>query len=348
MKATMIDVAKAAGVLLTAVSFAFNGQKGISAETKKKILEAAKALGYTHRETEASKQVRRNRSKTILLLNGSRSPITRNIFPSTPYFSELLNAFDMKLSAMGYRFSVETLLVDDYFESNLQQTLHNTNVNAILLVATDMLEEDIRIVLRNEPNTVVLDACFDGLEANCIVMDNYLGGVLAAKKAISSGHRDIGYLQSETRIYNFDQRKRGFMEALHSVGLSVARHNLFSAEPSIHTTTEQLSSLLRSRQSLPTFFFAENDYLAIALIKTLRLQGIQVPSEVSVIGFDNIEAASITTPQLSTINVPKEKLAEFCVRQLSHLLRCSTSVKIKHLIAVDLIDRETVCPVSST
>ena len=270
------------------------------------------------------------------------------IVTSTPYFSELLNAFDMKLSAMGYRFSVETLLVDDYFESNLQQTLHNTNVNAILLVATDMLEEDIRIVLRNEPNTVVLDACFDGLEANCIVMDNYLGGVLAAKKAISSGHRDIGYLQSETRIYNFDQRKRGFMEALHSVGLSIARHNLFSAEPSIHTATEQLSSLLRSRQSLPTFFFAENDYLAIALIKALRLQGIKVPSEVSVIGFDNIEAASITTPQLSTINVPKEKLAEFCVRQLSHLLRCSTSVKIKHLIAVDLIDRETVCPVSST
>ena len=342
MKATMADVAKAAGVSITAVSFALNGRKGISAETKRKIFETARSIGYARKENEVTRQVRRNRSKTILLLNGSRSPITRNIFPSTPYFSELLNAFDMKLSAMGYRFSVETLLVDDYFEANLQRTLRGTNANAVLLIATDMLEEDIRVVLRNEPNTVVLDACFDGLEANCIVMDNYRGGVLAARKAIQAGHREIGYLQSETRIYNFDQRKRGFLEALQQAGLSVAPHDFFSAEPSINTATGQLSVLLRSREHLPTFFFAENDYLAIALIRALHAQGIQVPGEVSVIGFDNIEAASITTPQLSTINVPKEKLAEFCVRQLSHILRSSNSVKIKHLIAVDLVERETV------
>lgn len=341
MKVKMSDIAKEVGVSVTAVSFALNDKSGISPEKKEEVLETAKRMGYEFKETEKSRQRKHNRGKTILLLNCSRTSVTRNVFPSTPYFKELLKAFDLKLSAMGYCFWVETLLVDDNFEDSLKQTLYNSNINGILLVATDMQEEDIELVLRNEPNTVVLDACFDSLEANCVVMDNYLGGVLAARKALKGNHRNIGYVQSDVRIYNFKQRRRGFMETLEQAGVYVKPENILFAESSIGASADQLCTQLSHLKEMPTFFFTENDYLALGLMTALNKMNIKIPEQVSVVGFDNIELSSLTKPQLSTINVPKEKLAEFCVRQLTHILRTKNSVKIKHLIAVNLLERQT-------
>jgi len=340
-KAKIIDIANKAEVSITAVSFALNGQEGISQETRDKILKTAEEMGYEFKQTKNAKRRSSNKGKTVLLLVCSRSFITRNVFQQTPFFSELLKAFEEKLSASGYRCLIKSINIDSNFEDNLKMLFETQSINGLLLVATDMLEEDALMVHQYCPNMVVIDTSFDRLEINCVVMDNYLGGVLAARKAIAGGHTKIGYVQSSIRIYNFEMRKKGFFEELERHGLKVEPKDILTTESSLDSSFEYLKDHVSCLKDRPTFFFAESDYMAIGLMKALQHNGVSIPEEVSVVGFDNIEMTRVTTPQLTTINVPKDKMAEFCISQLAYILKHEKPRSIKSFISVNLVERGT-------
>ena len=340
-KTKIIDIANKAQVSITAVSFALNGKEGISQQTRDKILQTAEEIGYEFKQTKNAKKRSSNRGKTVLLLICSRSFITQNVFQQTPFFSELLKAFEEKLSASGYRCLIKSINIDDNFEDNLKMLFETQSINGLLLVATDMFEEDVLMVGKYCPNVVVIDTCFDRLEINCVVMDNYLGGVLAARKAIESGHKHIGYVQSSIRIYNFEMRKKGFFEELERRGVKVQPKDILTTESSLDSSYEFLKDHVNCLEDKPTFYFAESDYMAIGLMKALQFNGVSVPDEVSVVGFDNIEMTRVTTPQLTTINVPKIKMAEFCISQLAYILKHEKSHSIKSFISVDLVQRGT-------
>lgn len=340
-KTKIIDIANKAQVSITAVSFALNGKEGISQETRDKILKTAEEIGYEFKQNKNAKLRSSNKGKTVLLLVCSRSLITKNVFQQTPFFSELLKAFEEKLSASGYRCLIKSINIDDNFEDNLKLQFETQSINGLLLVATDMFEEDVLMVRKYCPNMVVIDTCFDRLDINCVVMDNYLGGVLAARRAMEGGHKHIGYIQSSIRIYNFEMRKKGFFEELERHGLKIEPKDILTTESSLDSSYEFLKDHVNHLKDRPTFFFAESDYMAIGLMKALEHNGISMPDEVSVVGFDNIEMTRVTTPQLTTVNVPKNKMAEFCISQLAYILRHEKSDSIKSFISVNLVVRGT-------
>jgi len=340
-KIKLKDVAERAGVSLTAVSFALNGKPGISEETRKNIFRIIEETGYSSASRDKRKNKLRNTGKNILFLNCSRTTITNDIFPQTPYFSELLQAFEEKLSASGYRFWIKSIRIGNNFEQDIVKMLKTSEINGVLLVATDMLEEDVKIVQSIERNVVILDSCYDRLEANCVVMDNYLGGVLAARHLLECGHQRIGYIQSGVRIYNFEMRKKGFMNELSQYGMSISEDDIFEVESSIDSSFNTLDEKIKTTKSLPTCFFAENDYMAIGMLRALQNNNISVPNDVALVGFDNIDMAGIVSPGLTTINVPKNKLAEFCVTQMKYIINNEPVVGIKHFVSVNIIKRNT-------
>lgn len=337
MKKTKLgDVAKRAGVSVAAVSFAINGKPGVSHETRQMIFRVIEELGYS----PLTKSMQpKSETKNILLLNCSRTAITSDIFPQTPYFSELLRAFEAKLSDLGYAFRVKTLHIEKSFQHDLVSLFRGSDVDGVLLVATDMQEEDVAMVQRIEPRLVVLDAMYDALDVNCVVMDNHLGGALAARHFIEAGHLRIGYIQSKIRIPNFEMRKVGFFSELQRHGLSCAEEDVWSVDSSIDASCEALVPLLKASDSRPTAFFAENDYMAIGMLRALLECGIRVPDDVSVVGFDNIDMASIVTPALTSLNVPKGKLADCALSQLRYIMNHETYWGIKQLVSVDLVER---------
>ncbi len=335
----MIDIAEKVGVSIAAVSFALNGKPGVSDEIRKDILRAADEMGYDR--GEKGKTHSRSSKEHLLILNCSRTAITYDIFPQTPYFSELLRAFEEKLSNERYHFWIKSICIDKNFAQNIRSLLSNQTVDGVLLVATDMEENDIRTVQEIEPHVVILDACYDRLVANCVVMDNYLGGVLAARHFLETGHQKIGYVQSHVRIYNFEMRKKGFMDELARNGVSVLPEDIIEVDSSIEASYETLVQQKFAGPDKPTCYFAENDYMAIGLLRALQTNMVSVPEQVAVIGFDNIDMAEIVTPSLTSINVPKGKLAEICISQLMHMLNHDQIWGIKQFISVDLVKRQS-------
>ena len=338
-KVKMSDIAEKVGVSIAAVSFAINGKPGVSDEMRRVILQAADELGYFKSERE--KPQISDGKEHLLILNCSRTAITYDIFPQTPYFKELLRAFEEKLNSEEYHFWIKSLCIDKNFEQNIKTLLSNQPVDGVLLVATDMDEADVRIVQKIESHVVILDACYDRLDANCVVMDNYLGGTLAAQYFIRQGHKRIGYIQSQIRIYNFEKRKLGFIDELRRSGIEVAPEDILEVDSSIEGSYEMLQERAFGGPDRPTCYFAENDYMAIGLLRALQQKGISVPGEIAVIGFDNIDMAAIVTPGLTSINVPKGKLAEICISQLMFMLKHDHFSGIKQFVSVDLVERQS-------
>lgn len=337
-KIKMIDIAEKLGVSIASVSFALNGKPGVSEDIRRAVLNAADEMGY---ERGRKSRSRLRDKENLLILNCSRTAITYDIFPQTPYFSELLRAFEEKLNSESYHFWIKSICIDQNFQQNICTLLSNQHVDGILLVATDMEEEDIRIVQEIEPHVVILDSCYDRLMANCVVMDNYLGGTIAAQHFLELGHTRIGYVQSRIRIYNFEMRKKGFMDELARNGVFIRPEDILEVDSSIDASYKTLMQKDYIGPDRPTCYFAENDYMAIGLLRALQKKCISVPDQIAVVGFDNIDMAGIVTPTLTSINVPKNKLAEICISQLIHMLKNEQYWGIKQFISVNLVKRRS-------
>lgn len=164
---------------------------------------------------------------------------------------------------------------------------------------------------------VVLDTCYETLPVHFIEINNVMGAYQAGAHLAGLGHRNIGYIASNVRIHNFEDRKRGFLAALRDHQLEVAGDGFFAVAPTILSSQDelksQLSAYLASGKPMPTALFCECDYIAISAIKTLGELNYRIPEDVSVVGFDNISEARIVSPELSTVHVEKERMAQLAV-----------------------------------
>lgn len=334
------DIAKKAGVSKTAVSFALNNKPGISDETRDRILNIVRDYGYAPKVLIKSSEPASD-PRAVLLLTCSRTEITSVDFGTTPFYTELIRSIEKRVNELGYDLWLRSINIDREFREQVSQLFRSRNASGVLLIATDMLAEDVEIVQSINKNVVALDSFFDFLNVDCIVMDNFQGAYSAAEYLVKLGHKNIGYVQSRHRIHNFDMRKAGFESALRRRGVEPGALKVYSVVPTIEATASELRPMLENCKELPTAIFAENDYMAIGTVKCLQNMGIKIPEDVSVIGFDNIELSSLITPELTTLDVPKERMAFLAVEKLIYNIENNSGYRSKDILAVNLIERNS-------
>lgn len=317
----MKDIASLAGVSKSAVSIALSGKPGISDETRNKILQIVKDTGYVPRSLVKADQLY-NPPNAIRFVASTNSGIVQEQYMKQPFFTELLHNLEEQCRTHGY--SLLFSAVDmQHFDRDIHQFVKDDSAAGVILLGTNLSREQIRKAAQNQPRMVVLDTCYETLDVNFIVINNSLGAYTAGRYLAELGHKHIGYVQSSLRMYNFDKRKQGFMEALTELGLPMKEADLFHASPMMlaqqHELREQLSSRIKQGKPIPTALFCECDYIAISVIKTITELGLRVPQDVSVVGFDNISESAVITPELTTIHVDKEEIASLAVNKIIEL-----------------------------
>ncbi|MGM7719784.1 substrate-binding domain-containing protein [Metabacillus sp. Hm71] len=139
--------------------------------------------------------------------------------------------------------------------------------STILLLGTNLTPEQISIVSTIQRNLVVLDTCYETLNINFIVMNNVHGAYLAGKHLIELGQSEIGYIESNSRMYNFDMRKKGYLQSLSEHGIEIKKENVFSLSPTMIFSQDVFIEKIKKRTyNLPTALFCEADYMAISLL----------------------------------------------------------------------------------
>lgn len=344
MNVKLEDIARLANVSKSAASLALNGKPGVSEETRATVLRIAKEHNYVPLKKIKKKYINPSSSTNYVIrfVGCKATDLIEDNYHNMPFFNELLGYFTNELK--NYPFSLLISSIDsNSIREDLKRIEDEQPSDGIFLLGTNLTLQQIEEVQKIQKNLVVLDTCAPQSNLDFISINNYQGAYQAAEYLIKKGHHKVGYAESKTRIYNFSERKRGFFDAMNSHGISSKDVNIYQMHGmKIETDIENFTDL-QSDSSLPTAVFCENDYIAISLIRTLSALKITVPEDISVIGFDNIPESKVITPELTTIGVNKQKIAQEAMRKmLANLERQEEDYGMHSFINTNLIERDSV------
>lgn len=329
MKISINEISKLSGFSPATVSNALNNKKGVCRETAEKIIKIAQDNGYFTKPKIAG-------IKFVIYKNNGL------VVSNSPFFASLIAGVVSESKKYGYDTAIFNLdKSSPEFEQNLNQ-LMTDGKSAILLLATEMTEEEIQVFNNIPAPVVILDGWFEKSVFNSVLINNTDSANSAVQFLIENGHRKIGYLGGNERIRNFIDRKRGFDHALIQNGLKINPSYDFYLMPSMDGAYNDMNLLLEKKPELPTAFFADNDIIALGAMKALKDHGYSIPNDISIIGFDDVEFSSISTPALTTIRVFKQEMGQIAVRRLIELINTDTKVKSKIQICNEFVVRDSV------
>ena len=328
------EIAKAANVSPSTVSFVLNNTGQVSEETRKKVSALLKENGYT-----VSPYYRNKTTKHFCFIKFIDHGML--VQENTGYVSDMVDAIGKEVKRIGY--SLETVIANRDNMAQILQLADKDPTDGILLLGTELIPEDAGYLQALKKPLVILDNPMDGQPYNCVSV-NYEEAVRhAVKHLLDSGHREIGYLYSNRPSANCQNRFRAFRHAMGDEGLPLLRDRVFRVTPTLTKTYEDVTSLLKAGVTFPPALLATNDCMAIGAIKAFTEFGLSVPEDISVVGFDDIAFATIVEPELTTVRIPRADMGLCAIRLLSDRVNYPDSTPIKIQISTELIVRESIC-----
>jgi LacI family transcriptional regulator len=303
-KATMLDVARVAGVALGTVSNHLNGSVHVSPKTAQKIDKAIARLGY--RIHLGARSLRSQRTQTVGL-------VLPNI--SNPFYAEIARAVEHALWEKGLQ-----VLLCDSSQNEDRERLHLENlesrrVDGIMLVHWDRPPREL--LQRLSVPVVCLDRVIDGQLS--VTTDNRLGGRLAARHLVAQGHRRIAILAGQPTDNNVRERLQGFMAVL-SEQPGIEKPQMLTGPEQAIELGYDVGRLLEGGGAPPTAIFSTNDIVAVGAWRSLLELGIRIPQDMSLIGYDDIEMTRLLIPPMTTVAQDKSAVARAATDLLMRVL----------------------------
>lgn len=299
--ATMKDVAKAAGVSLGSVSHYLSGRVAVSPVKASQIQRAIDELGY--RVDQGARSLRRKQTQTIGL-----------ILPdiSNPFYGELARVIEHRLWDKGFQVFFCDSACDTVREQAQFLNLLDRRADGIFVIYSSERSVLPQLASETETPVIFLDRPVRGRPS--VASDNFLGGRMAAEHLLSLGHAHIGALVGNAEIANIQDRMAGFTAALTQEGITLnPEYVLYGAQDL--ALGDRIVELMHLK-SPPTAIFATNDIVAIGAWRKLLEQGFNIPQDVSLLGFDNVELGRLLLPPLTTIAQNISRLGAYATELL--------------------------------
>lgn len=300
MKVTINDIAKLAKVSKSTISRVINNSGPVSKRTRESVLNAIKQLHYQPNEIARSLSLKK--TKTI-------GVITQDI--RNPYYSYACWYTDHFFNKFDYTSIVCNADNDPEREESLLNAMRFRNVEGILCIGVQENTSSIlQFVRRFDIPIVLVDREIDSEEIDTVINDNVYGGQLVVDYLFSLGHTKMAFLTSgytTAEVY----RQQGYTTGLTHRGVPPDDHLVLTqSEEAWHRGDFPELSRLLQHPDRPTALFASNDFKALQVLRVLRKNNISVPEDISLVGYDDIEAASIVTPALTTVHQPVDKMID--------------------------------------
>ena len=327
--ATIQEVAEKAGVSSTTVSHVLNNTRLVSPETRARVEAAMDELGY--HPNALARSLRRGQTHTLGLI----LPDSAN-----PFFAEIGRAVEDAAFEFGYSVILCNTEGDLDKEQLYMDVLSKKQVDGIIFVAAGDRTDSLRGLLRRKMPVVVVDRDLTGVEVDAVLGDNLQGGYLATQHLIDLGHRRIACISGPSNVTPSAERVIGYRNAILGTGLMVDEDLIvrgdFHAE-SGHSAAHHLLD----RSSAPTALFVCNDMMAMGALRAAAEMGKRVPDTLAVVGFDDIDLASYTSPRLTTVAQPKVEMGRRAVQLLVERLADKALAPRKEILLPQLIVRDS-------
>ncbi|ELK48461.1 LacI family DNA-binding transcriptional regulator [Halobacillus sp. ACCC02827] len=326
--AKMSDVAKLAGVSTATVSRVLRNPEAVKPVTKAKVDQAIEQLNYE--PNMLARHFRRTETNTILVL----VPNIRNTV-----FAEIVGGIEEEASVHGYRVLLRNTNNQFGSEYGSVEHLKQRQVDGMIMLSPKM-EERLMLEISNEFPIVLATAHLASSNIPFVSIDNKKSGWKATEHLIRLGHKRIACISGPLRMPLSELRYEGYRQAMIEHGLGVDERFVREGDFTYESGYEHMTSLL-SQAERPTAVFAASDDMAIGAINAASAVEWKVPEDLAVVGFDNIQFASMYNPPLTTIAQPFFDMGKRAMELLLKKLNGEEVTKMEHLLSDELVIRES-------
>jgi LacI family transcriptional regulator len=328
--ASIKEIAKEANVSPATVSKALNKRKDVSEATRQKILKIVESHDFV--PSALGRNLKNQRTENIgVIFCRESQPLSGN-----PFYSRVLEGIEAELAINNY--SLVLHLLPNEYNGTLPKMLREGLVDGVILAGVVQLDfiKRVRVL---DIDVVLVDPKIITDDFSQVLIDNEYGAFQAVQNLINFGHRRIGFISGNLDRLSFIQRYNGYKKALAYNKIPLDKDLIQSG--GLEQGYDHTLKLLQM-DNPPTAIFAANDINAIHGYKAIKDLNLRIPEDISMIGFDDIELAKISSPPLSTVRVYKEEMGSIAVRILLQTLNSELDKPVTTLIPTKLVERKSV------
>ncbi|MCN5965422.1 DNA-binding transcriptional regulator CytR [Escherichia coli] len=294
--ATMKDVALKAKVSTATVSRALMNPDKVSQATRNRVEKAAREVGYLPQPM--GRNVKRNESRTILV-----------IVPDIcdPFFSEIIRGIEVTAANHGYLVLIGDCAHQNQQEKTFIDLIITKQIDGMLLLGSRLPFDASIEEQRNLPPMVMANEFAPELELPTVHIDNLTAAFDAVNDLYEQGHKRIGCIAGPEEMPLCHYRLQGYVQALRRCGIMVDPQYIARGDFTFEAGSRAMQQLLDLPQP-PTAVFCHSDVMALGALSQAKRQGLKVPEDLSIIGFDNIDLTQFCDPPLTTIAQPRYEI----------------------------------------
>ncbi|WP_139991893.1 LacI family DNA-binding transcriptional regulator [Paenibacillus paridis] len=331
---TIKDIAKSAGVSVTTVSRALNGYDDVNEGTRLKIRTIADQLGYSPNMAARSLISKKTKTLGLLLSNVTRASSKDNIA------FEVLCGINDRSGELDYDLVLFSTTPQKQTIKSYKTLCQERGVDGVIIMGIRLDDPYLKEIVSSDIPCVLIDITLEGPQVGYVTSDNLNGAVAAVDHLLQNGHRHIAMINGHAQADVSLLRLEGYRQALHNSAIpfddSLVVDGRFSEQGGHDAAIEILSS-----KPEVTALFCASDLMAIGAMQGVKDMGKQVPQDISIIGFDNIDLTAYCTPALTTVHQHKYELGFHAAQVLIDLLE-GKEVTHHVMLATEVIARDSV------
>lgn len=321
---TIYDIAKELNISAATVSRGLKNSKVISKPTIKRIMEKAEELGYRHNSFASN--LRKQKSHTIgVLLHELNSNFITSVLAGIEKVTTEAG-YDIIIAHSAENYEKEVANATNLFHKRVD------GVIASLSFTTKNLEH-FKLFFEKKIPVIFFDRVDENSNETHVIIDNYKCGYMATQHLIEQGCQRIVTLTANLKRNVYAQRHRGYSDALFDAGIDYNKNLVLVKDLSEESALEAAHEILKMKP-VPDGLFVTNDFIAAVCMQELKRNGVKVPEDMAVVGFNNDAISKIIEPQLSTINYPGKDMGEITARSLINHLKGLGSIITTNRIIV--------------
>lgn len=331
--ATIKDVAALAGISYTTVSHVVNNTRPVSQEVRLKVEAAIKSLDYV--PSAVARSLKAKTTATIGLL----VPNSLN-----PYFAELARGIEDYCERNGYCVILCNSDDNPDKQRSYLRVLLEKRIDGLIVASAGGDSGLAQGLAGVKTPMVIVDRGLDGVDADLVRIDHEYGAYLATRHLLELGHRDIATISGPASTSVAQMRLAGYCRALKEAGVEVRQERMLESD--FTSTGGYNAAAMLLANNPPSAIFAGNDMIGIGVLRAAAERNVRVPSELSVIGFDDIQMSRYVYPALTTVGQSILQLGEMAAEVLLRRIATPNLGTDQRIVTPSIVLRESTAPLS--
>lgn len=331
---SMKDIAKRCGVSVATVSKALNGHSDIGTATKEKIMAVAKEMGYFPNSSARALKTRRTYNLGVLFVDEARNGLKQD------YFSGVLDSFKVTAESRGYDITFISCNKENVNRMSYLEHSRYRGVDGVVIACVDFEDPEVVELIESDMPVVTIDHVFNNCPA--VVSDNNGGIDELVRYVCSQGHKKIAYIYGNENFVT-GKRLTSFKNTMQALGMDIKSDYMQCGHYRDTDDSYKLTKQLLDMKERPSCIIYPDDYAAIGGINAIREEGLSIPEDVSIAGYDGIDIAKVMSPRLTTIEQDTTKIGRVAAERLIDLIERPKEIVMEWVsVAGMLIKGETV------